>query len=91
MSARGKIYPALEIAVGAKNRRAGGLFMLGCSAGGRSGGPAAARRGRPRRGVRFHVTFGASPSIEMLLMCHEPPRSFVPPTGRPKGGKALRR
>jgi hypothetical protein len=91
MSARGKIQPALEIAVGAKNRRAGGLFMLGCSAGGRSGGPAAGRRGRPRRSVRFPVPLAASPSVEMLLMCHEAPRSFAPPTGRQKGGKALRR
>jgi len=74
MSARGKIQPALEIAVGAKNRRAGGLFMLGCSAAGRSEGSAAGRRGRPRCGVRFPVTFAVSPSVEMLLMCHEAPR-----------------
>jgi len=47
MSARGKIQPALEIAVGAKNRRAGGLFMLVCSAGGRSGGLLQGRAGAP--------------------------------------------
>jgi len=73
MSARGKIQPALEIPAGAKNRRAGGLFMLGCSAGGCSGGPAAGRRGRSRRSVRLPVLFAASPSVEMLLMCHEAP------------------